>query len=452
MSGKTYLAKHRKDGWRYRRAVPRDLLAAVGKAEWSAYLGQTAKAAAEGRARAMAVRHDGLIARLRALPAAERKKILSMGGIDGAASFVDGTDVGLIFIDHLASKPLRSNDPYRAGSALVKLEAQDEAAQMRDDAAPVRQLLAKIDTPAGTGSLETLIDLWVENTPSLAASSIEKTKLYTKRFVAVVGDLDPKSVTRQQALTFRDDLEKRKGITVKTGDKHLHALHRLFAVALNEGIVDSNPFHKVGMRRAVKVSAAAKKGFEIEQVRDIFAALGKAKHAKHSDDFSLMVRMLAYHGMRSGEAAHLRCEDVTTSMGVPVLRLTEEAGSKKNAQSIRDVPIHPAMLAEIAERAKVLGEGWLFPSFPDWKGKRGSWFQRNGGTFLRKHVRIADKSLTMHSLRHLWRTMAREMNMPRAVSLAIMGHSQGKDDHEGYGAGPSLKLRAEWMARIELPA
>jgi hypothetical protein len=45
-----------------------------------------------------------------------------------------------------------------------------------------------------------------------------------------------------------------------------------------------------------------------------------------------------------------------------VLRLTDEAGPKKNKQSIRDVPIHPVMLAEITERAEVLGEGWLFPT------------------------------------------------------------------------------------------
>jgi integrase len=160
-----------------------------------------------------------------------------------------------------------------------------------------------------------------------------------------------------------------------------------------------------------------------------------------------MVRILAYHGMRSGEAAHLRCEDVTVSMGVPILRLTEEAGSKKNAPSIRDVPTHPIMLEEITARAKALGSGWLFPSFPTWKGKRGSWFQRNGGTFLRR-IGIIDKAHTMHSLRHLWRTLAREMNMPRAVSLAIMGHSLGKDDHEGYGGVPSLKVRTQWMAQI----
>jgi integrase len=63
---------------------------------------------------------------------------------------------------------------------------------------------------------------------------------------------------------------------------------------------------------------------------------------------------------------------------------------------------------------------------------------------------IADKALTMHSFRHTWRTLAREIDMPEAVSRSLMGHSLGKDDHSAYGAVPSLKVRAAWMARMKI--
>ena len=62
---------------------------------------------------------------------------------------------------------------------------------------------------------------------------------------------------------------------------------------------------------------------------------------------------------------------------------------------------------------------------------------------------ITDPNLTMHSFRHLWRLLARELNMPTDHSAALIGHSLGKGDHANYGGVPSLKTRAEWMAQID---
>ena len=45
--------------------------------------------------------------------------------------------------------------------------------------------------------------------------------------------------------------------------------------------------------------------------------------------------------------------------------------------------------------------------------------------------------------------MAREVDMPPAVSRAIMGHTMGVDVHEAYGKPPSIAVLAEWMARVE---
>ena len=39
--------------------------------------------------------------------------------------------------------------------------------------------------------------------------------------------------------------------------------------------------------------------------------------------------------------------------------------------------------------------------------------------------------------------------MPESVSRAIMGHTLGVGEHGAYGGAPSLKLRAEWMAKID---
>ena len=39
--------------------------------------------------------------------------------------------------------------------------------------------------------------------------------------------------------------------------------------------------------------------------------------------------------------------------------------------------------------------------------------------------------------------------MPESVSRAIMGHTLGSGEHGAYGSAPSIKLRAEWMVKID---
>lgn len=54
-------------------------------------------------------------------------------------------------------------------------------------------------------------------------------------------------------------------------------------------------------------------------------------------------------------------------------------------------------------------------------------------------MKISNPGLTMHSLRHTWITLAREMDMPEHVAHAITGHALGKGEHAKYGMGASLK-------------
>jgi hypothetical protein len=40
--------------------------------------------------------------------------------------------------------------------------------------------------------------------------------------------------------------------------------------------------------------------------------------------------------------------------------------------------------------------------------------------------------------------------MPGAISRSIIGHSLGKDDHDGtYGSMPSLTKRYAWLCKID---
>jgi integrase len=286
----------------------------------------------------------------------------------------------------------------------------------------------------------TLVPVWRRIAQPRAEKSIQRMRHSTRLFIESVGHISPREVTRQDVMRFRDRVEG-MGLSHRSATQYLELVHRLFGVALSEGLVDHNPAAGIKIRRIAGrfADSQRRRPFEPVQIRALFAAT-----ADEPEEFKWIVRLLAYHGMRSGEATQLRVEDVTTLFGVPVLRVHDRFGSIKNRFSQRDVPVHPHC-QDFLDYAKRVEGPWLF----DRERWRADKFQRHASVFLRSKAGLSDRALTMHSLRHTWRTLAREVGMPVPVSRAIMGHAMGRDVHEAYGGGPSLRLMADWMARVD---
>ena len=107
-------------------------------------------------------------------------------------------------------------------------------------------------------------------------------------------------------VAYRDALEDLTWMKPKNATEHLESLHVIFAVAISEGLLDQNPFSGVKVRPSMGAFIARRQGFTEEHVKVIFDAL-----KPEPDYFAWVVRLLAYHGLRSGEACQLRCSDVT---------------------------------------------------------------------------------------------------------------------------------------------
>jgi integrase len=299
-------------------------------------------------------------------------------------------------------------------------------------------------TTSGEGGPEpdvmTLVPIWRRVAQPRAEKSIQRMRHSAKLFIEAVGHISPQEVTRQDVMRFRDRVEG-MGLSHRSATQYLELVHRLFGVALSEGLVDHNPAAGIKIRKIAGrfADSQRRRPFEPDHIRALFDAA-----ANESEEFRWIIRILAYHGMRSGEVTQLRVEDVTDLFGVPVLRVHDRFGSIKNRFSQRDVPLHPHCQDLLAYARRVEGP-WLFDR-ARWRADR---FQRYASAFLRAKAGLSDRTLTMHSLRHTWRTLAREIGMPVTVSRAIMGHAMGRDVHEAYGGGPSLRLMADWMARID---
>jgi integrase len=225
---------------------------------------------------------------------------------------------------------------------------------------------------------------------------------------------------------------------------HLSGMLTLFNVALSEGVVDFNPFSGVKARKADngKYVDEDQQPFTLQQARLIFA-----RYSELAIEDQIVIRLMAYHGARSKELCQLRACDVRNLGGVDFISINDAAGSIKNKPSLREIPLHPKCRDLLKLAKSKAPDAYLF-DYPMWKDGRQGKFQQRANAFLRR-IGITHKQLSIHSWRHTWRTLAREVNMPVPVSRAIMGHTQGKGEHEKYGEGPSLKQRAKWIVKVD---
>lgn len=436
----------RADGVQYKRHIPPDVRPVLGgRTAWTKWLGRITRRQAEPLARELAVAHDRVIASLNTLTQTERQQIAAAGGLDAWRAQREHVEAALAFTglaaDYLAPDP-ETPDAMQAETALEAFRARERLAQLKADADAAKRTARKLNGEA-SGSLFDLVALWQRITRPRAAKTIDKAKMHVRRFIELVGDIQPRSVVRKHAVEYRDALERMPGLSAHSVEKHLYTLHRLYNVALSEGVVDFNPFSGIKARKDDNgnFADAGKKPFTGAQARLIFERL-----AELPADDQMVMRLLAYHGMRGGEACQLRACDVTHEHGLDLLTFTDAAGSIKNKPSLRTIPLHPKChdLVKLA-RSKAPGEH-LF-DYPQWKHTRAGKFQQRANAWLRK-IGITDKNVTVHSWRHSWRTLARELDMPEPVSRAILGHTMGAGEHGKYGAAPSLKLQAKWIARI----
>lgn len=495
--------------YKYIRGVPLELRDALGgKKFWTAYIGTMPHAAALAKARVIAIEHDKLIEGLRSLTEEQRAEIASTvvytgGGVDRSKlseaaraklkntpakppKTVRGLDawmmkeahnaMALKFIEaasgiappaleallhrhgltsaalarHQIEEPTPIGREGKAEIALAQVEANTARENMRAEIARDR-VVKRAVTGEGDYALTPLASAWGKNKSEMSARRMHS---YVKRFVACVGDLGPTDITRATVAAYRDALHG-AGKDHDYVQDQLNKLHSLFAFGVSEDWCAFNPVTGIKARDGapgaeVQDADELDKGFTAKETQKIFAAM-----KGESEDFQWVTRIVAYHGCRSGEAAQLRCTDITEAHGVAVMRINGKDGKRiKNKQSVRIVPLHPKIRASLIAFAKCVAEkhgedAWLFQtSYKKRRVKAGPafWYQQRGGIVIRRSLGFKSG---MHRLRHRFISLCRELDMPPSVSTAITGHSPGKGEHFQYGGPPSLAKRVKWLAKVD---
>lgn len=276
-----------------------------------------------------------------------------------------------------------------------------------------------------------------------------------ERLADFLGHRDAGRVAKADAVAWKEEMQGR-GLHASTVRNDLSECSAVWAWGLRIGKLPAgeNPFAGIAPPKAKK------KGRDPRAFTDLEAAAILTAARKETGWKRWLPWVLCLTGARVGEVVQSRKEDVTMLDGVLVLRIHDRGAGRslKNEDSRRDVPLHPALVAEgfPAYVAGLKAGSPLFPDIPVDKvfGTRAANASKRVGYWLRQDLAITDALISPnHSFRHWLVGAARRVAMPIEVRSAITGHSAKIDESAGYGDGMKsfVAVLAEYLSKVPAP-
>jgi integrase len=322
----------------------------------------------------------------------------------------------------------------------------------------------KLDREADRAHLEeeqrnaslSLLDLFEQyaRQPNSRPDTVKQFRAVITHFIAFLGYDNALRVGRPQVVKWRDHLREEPGPrgkprSAKTiNDTYLSALSAVYTYGMDRLLVTANPTSDVKRLPPDANAQLRERDFTRAEQRLILGATLKAPAqgmAAHNAAARRWVPWLcAYTGARVNEITQLRAMDVKQVEGVWTIHITPEAGSTKTNKA-RTVPIHEDLIDQ-----GFLGfvEGKQGPLFYDPLGRRkegGRPQYKKAGMKLAEWVRslgIEPGVAPNHGWRHTFKTIAREVGIPEAAADYIQGHAT-KSQGRAYGTHNLATVQAE---------
>ncbi|CRM46101.1 tyrosine-type recombinase/integrase [Pseudomonas sp. D4002] len=273
----------------------------------------------------------------------------------------------------------------------------------------------------------------------IAAKTIDQQESKLKKLSTYLRD-ESQPLNRKTIATWLDTL----GLSSKTKTQYLLAGSTFWRWALKHDIPwqnayqgQDNPFsgQELPRVRGKAKADAARKAFAPEQIEQLFRVAKEGGNQALCD----LIALGAHTGCRVEEIAQLRKESVVKVEGVQSFKIEDS----KTVAGIREIPIHPALLATVERLIAESTDGYLLPSSGGNKyGIRSDSLSKAFGRL--KTAQGYGKQHVFHSVRAMVVTLLLRGGVPGPTVANIVGHETGLVTFDVYdeGASPAQKLAA----------
>lgn len=236
--------------------------------------------------------------------------------------------------------------------------------------------------------------------------------------------------------------DREKGMSPATLNRHATALKALWDWAARRGYCSGlNPFdgHRQRLKRGVNVNGYV--AWTADELKKLLAPPPKRR------DLHEVMVVAMHSGMRLNEIAALTWSDVQERDGIHFFRVTDA----KTAAGNREVPVHPA-LSWLLERNRGKPEERIWATF-NGEGpakKPGADASREFSHFKTKRG-FVDRTKTFHSFRKNAVGQWEALGVAQTEVAEVVGHEKSGITFSVYGAGISLKRKAEIISLLGYP-
>lgn len=297
-----------------------------------------------------------------------------------------------------------------------------------------------------------------ESRHGLAAQTIAEKRVLFADFIECFGEIALNDVRKGEFSNiwrpqeFRRPNKKYVGKTLSGArlEKRRGYLHKFFAWAIEAGYYQSeNPAgQKMASKKEIKTARKSYEEFSGDDLAKLFCA--QYTQEMNKPDWYWLPLLALFSGARLGELADLALENFVEIEGVKCYHI--RAG--KTAESIRQVPIHSALISlgiwDYVQAVKATGATHFVPHRP--AEKRSKSVGRQWGVWVGK-CGIADRQKVFHSFRSTAITDLHSAEAGHAAIKAAVGHAtEGVSGvHGRYIRGVALQKRRETVEMLKHP-
>ena len=351
--------------------------------------------------------------------------------------------------------------PVRAAYRDAEVRYMRDTSQLTDAGQSLDRLAAGLPLPEGRGdysastvaeapkvSLRSLYKSWADKTV-VKARTVEETRYIVELLATHLGHDDAARIDSVALRAWRDTMLA-QGRTNNTWNNRLSMLGAVLAWGVSEGHLPANTAEGLRLRKNRQQSPLPYSDLEAAKILN-------AARAETRPSLRWAHWIMAFSGMRAGEVLQLTAQDVRQDGDFWFIAVHEDDAHKsvKTGQR-RNVPIHPALIAEgfTAYAKSVAGDEPLFPDKAlDKHGNRGGRAWNVIGKWVRRTVGITDPlKAPDHSWRHRVEDELRAAEVPEDARDAIIGHARQTTGRQYGIRGESMKRLHSYLSRLPIPA